>query len=221
MEINTSLLFLQAAIFSSLILVIVSAIKLNVIRRDYSYFMVLVLTLITATIGDYLLRPKYIPQSNNIIYNIYSMMELPICVYILFQFHFRKIPTFILYGCAALFYSLVVFETYNIGIEKSFYLTNYLASFFEISVSIYTLVDILETPNESLIYKSVSFWFSLGFLLYNAGTTFLFLLMDKIYALDQTLALSAFNVLNSVFSILFYIFLAISILCLKPKTHSS
>jgi hypothetical protein len=92
MEINTTLKFVQTAIYSSLILVLVSAIKFNTIRRDYSYFFGFVFAILIATIGDYLLRPKFISKNNNSIYNVYTMLELPFCVYILYQFHFKKIP---------------------------------------------------------------------------------------------------------------------------------
>lgn len=221
MEIDTSFVFVQTAVYSSLILIFVSAIKFNTIRRDYFYFFFFVLTLLFATIGEDLLRPKFISKNNNFIYNLYAMMELPFCVYILHQFHIKKISRTIYILLTVIFYSIIFFEIYQSGISKSFYLTNYIASFLEIAISIYTLFDLLENPNESLIYKSVPFWFSLGFLLYNAGTTFLFLLLDKLYSLDQTFASVAFFTLNSIFSILFYIFLAISILCLKPKTLSS
>ncbi len=221
MEIDTSYIFVQTAIYSSLILVLVSAVKFNVIRRDYTFFLFFVSLLLTATIGDVILRPKFISKNNNLIYNVYTMIELPVCVYILDQFHFKKISKTIYIAFGAIFYSIIFFEIYQSGISKSFYITNYIASFLEIAISIYTLFDLLENPNESLIYKSVPFWFSLGFLLYNAGTTFLFLLLDKLYSLDQTFASVAFFTLNSIFSILFYIFLAISILCLKPKTLSS
>lgn len=149
------------------------------------------------------------------------MMELPFCVYILYQFHFKKISKKLITIVAIIFYSVILWEICNTGITFSFRISNYLASFFEIVICIYTLFDLLENPNESLIYKSVPFWFSLGFLLYNAGTTFLFLLLDKLYSLDESFASVAFFTLNSIFSILFYIFLAISILCLKPKTLSS
>lgn len=221
MEISTSFLFLQTATFASLILLIVSVIKFNVIRRGYYYFFGFIFLLFMATIGDYVLRPKFIPQNNNILYNIYTMLELPFCVYILNELHYKKLQKKVLIVLGIFFYSIVLFEVFKTGIVVSFYFTNYIASFFEILICMYTLYDLLETPSESLIYMSVSFWFSLGFLLYNAGTTFLFLLLDKLYILDQTLASLAFNLLNSIFSILFYIFLAISILCLKPKTLSS
>lgn len=221
MEINTSFIFVQAATYSSLILVVVSAIKFNIIRRDYLYFLGFVSFLIIATIGDALIRPQYISKNNNILYNIYTIIELPFCIYILNQFHFKKIPKTVFVVLGIIFYSVIFFELYQSGVTKSFYITNYIASFLEIAVCIYTLFDLLENPNESLIYQSVPFWFSLGFLLYNAGTTFLFLLLDKLYSLDQEFAAVAFYTLNSIFSILFYIFLAISILCLKPKTLSS
>lgn len=221
MEIDTSYFFVQTAIYSSLILVLVSAIRFNVIRRDYTYFLLFVALLLFATIGDVILRPKFISKNNNFIYNLYTMMELPFCVYILNQFHFKKIYSKLLLTIGSLFYCVIFFEIYQSGITNSFHITNYVASFLEIAVCIYTLFDLLENPNESLIYKSVPFWFALGFLLYNAGTTFLFLLLDKLYSLDQTFASVAFFTLNSIFSILFYIFLAISILCLKPKTLSS
>lgn len=221
MEINTSYIFVQTAVYSSLILLIVSAIRFNIIRRDHFYFLGFLFCLLFSTIGDDILRPKFISNKNNIIYNIYTMLELPFCIYILNQFHFKKIPPKVLFAFSLFFYSIIFFEIFQTGITKSFYFSNYVASFLEISISIYTLFDLLENPNESLIYKSVPFWFSLGFLLYNAGTTFLFLLLDKLYSIDQSFASVAFYTLNSIFSILFYIFLAISILCLKPKTRSS
>lgn len=221
METNSSDFFLQTAVYSSLILLVVSAIKFNIIRRDHLYFLGFTILLLFSIIGDDILRPRFISSSNNIIYNIYATLELPFCAYILHQFHFKKISRTIYIVLTVIFYSIIFFEIYQSGISKSFYLTNYIASFLEIAISIYTLFDLLENPNESLIYKSVPFWFSLGFLLYNAGTTFLFLLLDKLYSLDQTFASVAFFTLNSIFSILFYIFLAISILCLKPKTLSS
>jgi hypothetical protein len=221
MEINTTLKFVQTAIYSSLILVLVSAIKFNIIRRDYSYFFLFVFSILFATLGDYILRPKCISINNNTLYNVYSLVELPFCVFILYQFHYKKIPNIILYAICIIYYSVAFFEILRLGITTSFYITVYLASFFEIAVCIYTLFDLLENPNESLIYKSVPFWFSIGFLFYNAGTTFLFLILDKLYRLDQSYASVAFLTLNSIFSILFYIFLAISILCLKPKTLSS
>jgi hypothetical protein len=221
MEINTTLKFVQTAIYSSLILVLVSAIKFNTIRRDYSYFFGFVFAILIATIGDDLLRPKFVSKNNNSIYNVYTMLELPFCAYILYQFHFKKIPKKLITFAAIIFYSVILWEIYNSGINVSFRISSYFASFLEIAICIYTLIDLLENPNESLIYKSVPFWFSLGFLLYNAGTTFLFLLLDKLYSLDESFASVAFFTLNSIFSILFYIFLAISILCLKPKTPSS
>lgn len=221
MATNSSDFFVQTAVYFSLILLIVSAIKFNVICRDYLYFLVFIFFLLFSTIGDDILRPKFISSYNNIIYNIYTMLELPFCVYILNQFHLKKISSKLLLTICSLFYCVIFFEIYQSGITNSFHITNYVASFLEIAVCIYTLFDLLENPNESLIYKSVPFWFALGFLLYNAGTTFLFLLLDKLYSIDQTFASVAFFTLNSIFSILFYIFLAISILCLKPKTPSS
>jgi hypothetical protein len=221
MGIDTSYIFVQTAVYSSLMLLLVSAIKFNIIRRGYFYFLGFIFALLLTTVGDDILRPRFISNNNNIIYNLYSMLELPFCVYILHQFHFKKIAKKIFIAIGSIFYIIIAVEIYRSGVIQSFFITNYVASFLEIAICIYTLYDILENPNESLIYKSAPFWFSIGFLFYNAGTTFLFLILDKLYRIDQSYASVAFLTLNSIFSILFYIFLAISILCLKPKTLSS
>lgn len=88
-----------------------------------------------------------------------------------------------------------------------------------ISMCIYYFFDQLKQPNTFLIYSSINFWIIIGFLIYLAGTFFLYIYADKMLA-DKAFR-RIYLIINSSAYILKNVLFSVAML-MKPdkNTHS-
>lgn len=153
-------------------------------------------------LGSTLSLTTYVPL------NLFTLIET------LFLFYFfRQITTsrsihLVIVALASIYVIIWFFLLFKIGIRANFTISYGLECICIIGLSVYYFFEQVRKPDSFYIYSQTRFWVVAAYLIYTAGTFFLFLYLSDLSLIEQR----KYFVLNSGFLILKTIILSIAML---------
>jgi hypothetical protein len=173
---NITALFENISIYSALLPLLVFLIFFN--RNQKLQSRVIFFYVIYSFLNDQTVVRLYYLNYDNLIYlinSIFTIIEYIFFASFLYLLILNKnFKKFILI-CSILFITFSIFFYLNSERTGFDSLPAALESIFIIIYCIFSLYEQLDNPSNTYVYNYASFWFTIGFLVYLAGTFFLFL----------------------------------------------
>jgi hypothetical protein len=180
---------------------------------------ILLLYLIYTQISNFIINPTLSKLTNNNIWGFRQFTILEFTFLSLFIFLILRTSFFkkIIIGTSVTFYSICIFDGLNSNSSSFDSIPSGYAAILLIIFSIFSLYELLQSIDDTFIYEKSKFWFTTGYIMYFAGTFFIFISAQNNF--QNPVYFSFFQSLNDLFTIIRNIFFSIGFI-INPNSHS-
>jgi len=180
---------------------------------------VLLLYLIYTQLSNFVINPTLLKiTGNNILgFRQFTILEYTLLTIFLLKFITTRLFRKLIYVLSITFYVICLYDGLKSKSSSFDSLPSGYAAILLIIFSIFSLYELIRTSDQSFLYDKSKFWFTTGYVMYFAGTFFIFISAQNNF--QNPIYFSFFQSLNDFFSIVRNILFSVGFI-IKPLNEN-
>jgi len=162
---------------------------------------ILLLYLIYTQLSNFIINPTLLKMTGNNIWGFrqFTIIEFTLLSSFLLKYISTRLFRRLIIGLSISFYAVWLYDTINSKSSSFDSLPSGYAAILLIFFSIFSLYELIRASDQTFLYDKPKFWFTTGYVMYFAGTFFIFISAQNNF--QNPIYFSFFQSLNDFFSI--------------------